>query len=440
MAGKIVCYYALGGLNYKNGFVTSCPQQSDQLHLMDQHILPSEIINSKGFVEHRKELMSGTWSAGCHLCEEVERDSAGKSMRMDYPADESHYDPQSGTISFNGLKHVEVRFSNSCNMACLHCSDVYSSGWMSKLKNYQPDEEDRKYKLLQLTKTMHRKNLDDDLTIGVSIEESERIAEDLNNNFPNIEKVEFSGGEVLYQKQFFPFLKKIAKHPNAKNITISFHTNFNAKFKPEELSKLLEPFGKSNIQISLDAGENIYSYFRTGDWNVLVDNLNRFRNVNNFSHLSVVCTTSAYQIMDIENIFASFLKLDIECIDSSIVYTPRYINPAIMMLKFKEQVLEDIQKTYKMIDDELTRRMTDFARYKRLRSWEDHRKEFRDIRTARKSLQAIEDYVRNTKAEEEHWEAFKIYIRKSDALWSHNFNDFMVKYKFVDGDIIRSQS
>ena len=100
--------------------------------------------------------------------------------------------------------------------------------------------------------------------------------------------------------------------------------------------------------------------------------------------------------------------------------------------------MEDIQKTYKIIDDELTRRMNDLDRYKHLRSWEFHTKEFRDIRTAKKSLQAIEEYVRNTKAEEEHWEAFKIYIRKSDALWGHNFNDFMVKYKFVDGDIIRS--
>ena len=34
MSNSIVCPFALGGINYKNGFVTSCPQQSDQLHLM----------------------------------------------------------------------------------------------------------------------------------------------------------------------------------------------------------------------------------------------------------------------------------------------------------------------------------------------------------------------------------------------------------------------
>jgi hypothetical protein len=64
----------LGAINYKNGFVTSCPQQSDRLHLYtDTQILkPSEIINSEGFKAHRKELMSGSWPIGCHLCIEAE--------------------------------------------------------------------------------------------------------------------------------------------------------------------------------------------------------------------------------------------------------------------------------------------------------------------------------------------------------------------------------
>ena len=47
MSNPIVCPFALGGINYKNGFVTSCPQQSDQLHLMSSRVIrPSEIINN----------------------------------------------------------------------------------------------------------------------------------------------------------------------------------------------------------------------------------------------------------------------------------------------------------------------------------------------------------------------------------------------------------
>ena len=36
---KISCYYTLGAINYKNGFVTSCAQQSDYLHIQKETLL-----------------------------------------------------------------------------------------------------------------------------------------------------------------------------------------------------------------------------------------------------------------------------------------------------------------------------------------------------------------------------------------------------------------
>jgi hypothetical protein len=414
---KIPCYYAIGGINYKNGFVTSCPQGSDQLHVIEQIIRPSEIINNEKFKQHRKDLMSGVWPEGCHLCKEVEEAKAGKSMREDYPADERYYDP-SGTVDFKSLRHIELRFSNSCNMACLHCSDVYSSGWSSKLRFYVPNQEDHKYRLMQLTREMHRRSPDENLSMGLSVDQVLEIVDDLNNNFPNIEKIDFAGGEVLYQKQFFPCLERLAEHPNAKNINLTFHSNFNAKFDPVRLSELLAAFGKSLIHISVDAGTNIYSYFRTGSWDTLVSNIEKFRSVNNFTKLDAVCTTSIYQIMDIENVFESILSLDVNSISSSIVFTPRYINPSLMMLEFKEYVLSDIRDTYKMID-------------------KNHRPKVR-ADSAKRALKKIEDYMLNYDSlTHETYEAFSVYVKKTDVLWKQNFNQHMVKYKYIDNKIVR---
>ena len=58
-----------------------------------------------------------------------------------------------------------------------------------------------------------------------------------------------------------------------------------------------------------DAGKNIYSYFRDGKWSVLNENLKKFKQVNNFTVVDTVVTTSIYQIMDIENIMMSLLLL-----------------------------------------------------------------------------------------------------------------------------------
>ena len=47
------CFYALGGINYKNGVITCCPRQSDQLVFSDETILPSEIYNHRNFKKIR---------------------------------------------------------------------------------------------------------------------------------------------------------------------------------------------------------------------------------------------------------------------------------------------------------------------------------------------------------------------------------------------------
>jgi MoaA/NifB/PqqE/SkfB family radical SAM enzyme len=441
MNKSIICPYALAGINYKNGFVTSCPQQSDQLHFYkDSKILkPSEIINSENFKKHRKELMSGVWSSGCHLCKEAEQIGA-KSMRQDYnftEADLEHYNYETGEVNFKLVQHVELRFSNACNMACLHCSDVYSSGWMSKLKNYVPDNDDKKHKLVQLTRTFHKMSADEDLSISISINEMETIVNDLIENFPNLRKVDFAGGEVLYQKQFFPCLKKLAEHPNVGNMIVSFHTNFNAKFDPSELARLLAPFGKANISMSLDAGTNIYSYFRTGDWEVLKQNIEKFRSIDDTTVLTIKLTTSVYQIMDLENIFSSFFTLDVDRIDSSIVYTPRYLNPAVLNLHFKDDVYRDIQKTYKLISDENIRRRENMDVYAEKRSWSPLKNVFTDISSALVALKDIETYVINHQRSEDEYNSFIEYIKKTDKIWQRNFNDYMKKYKIINGKLER---
>ena len=149
---KRICYYALAAINYKNGNATTCPTQSDyavkfyNLENDYKQMLPSHIYNNPGIIQIRKDLYEGKWPTGCSMCKVVEEESSGKSMRMDYPlakehdgkvydqerfADEIHevsafklYDPKTHIIPPEGLRHIELRFSNACNFSCLHCSTV----------------------------------------------------------------------------------------------------------------------------------------------------------------------------------------------------------------------------------------------------------------------------------------------------------------------------
>ena len=436
---SLPCYYTIGGLNFKNGFVTSCPQQHEKMQILDDAWLPSEFYNNELFRKHRLEMMSGKWSIGCDMCEHVEKDNAGKSMRQEQDADLSYYNPETGEVDFAGLKTVEIRFSHSCNMACLHCSEVFSSGWVSKLKKYKPDDEDYEHNLVQLTKNMHRKSEDDDYTMSISTVRALEIVEDLNKNFPNLERVDFAGGEVLYQKQFFPTLNKLSQHPNAKNMKIIFHTNFNADFQVFELSRLLENFGQVMIMISVDAGPRIYPYFRDGSWYKLQQNIQKLHDTDNpVIQINLVCTTGVHQIMEIEDIFTNFLELNCHYINSSIIYTPDYLNPSVMMLHHRNETLNAIESARNAIfkiDKSRRQNMADSVHLKSY-SNDDGYSSWSDIVSALKALEDIRKYIINHTAQEKHYKALLKYIEKTDKIWDQNFNDFFVEYQIENGDLV----
>lgn len=433
------CYYALGGLNYKNGYVTSCPTQSDRLSILKDAYLPSEVFNNQNFKQHRIDLLNGIWPKGCDICKHVEEAGSGTSMRKEELPDFAHY-AGNGENGFEGLKTVELRFSHSCNMACLHCSEVFSSGWMSKLKRYQPDEIDQKYELIQLTKEMHRSSNEEDLTISISTERALEIVDDLNANFPNLERVDFAGGEVLYQKQFFPTLERLAQHPNAHNMMIMFHSNFNADFDPVTLSKLLANFKRPMIQMSIDSGPNMYSYFRDGSWDKLVENIKKYRTADNGrTEMNLVCTTGTYQIMEIQDIFKGFLSLDANHIQASIIFTPKYLNPALMTQQFPVEVKKDISATKTLIGIEKANRLANIDESCKLNSFKGTKEIplWTDIETAYIAIKTIEDYIWKTVTDPKYWDSFIQYIKKTDNIWDQSFNNTIKNYKIFKDQIVR---
>ena len=446
------CFYALGGLNYKNGFITTCPRQADQLVFANETTLPSEIYNHENIKELRRKLYNDQWPSGCDTCEDMGRDGL-RSMRLDFslidnwfyksefkekregsnrnrfaeqiivrePFDNlmSLYNDKTHEVGFKGLRHVEIRFSNACNFACLHCSKVFSTGWSRKLQNYVPDKEVLEHDLKQLRGTEHRHGPDDKGEIQLSTENALKIIEDLNENFPNVEFIDFAGGELLYQKQFFPTLRKLAEHPNAKNMLISFHTNFNADFSVEELTEALKPFNETCIIISVDSGRNTYPYFRHGGyWDKLKQNIRDFKKINTFTHIDVSITTSVYQILDLYDVFDSMLELDCH-LDASIVQSPPYINPSTLMHKFKEEVLGDFEKTFDMLFD-------------------SNSKYIEGERGAKAWLKYIFDYILKTNIDEKQYNKFLGYRKKSDEIWQQNFNDYFKNYQIVNNELVRA--
>ena len=194
--------------------------------------------------------------------------------------------------------------------------------------------------------------------------------------------------------------------------------------------------------ISVDAGPKLYPYFRQGDWNKLKQNIEAFRAVDNkHSELNLVCTTGTYQLMEIKDIFLGFLDLDCDYIDSSIIYTPFYINPSVMMLKHRYNVLNDIEETRNAIIAIDKQRRADLENSRKLNSYIDHitlGEHWQDITSAITALENIRSYIMKHESKPSDWNSFIKYIEKTDKIWKQNFNDHITNYKFENGDIVRN--
>jgi hypothetical protein len=141
--------------------------------------------------------------------------------------------------------------------------------------------------------------------------------------------------------------------------------------------------------------------------------------------------------MDIEDVMQSFLELDVDTINPAMVYTPAYMNPSIMCTEFREETIQDFKAARALILKELERREANTEESHKLRAWKPRLNRFNDIHMALYTLDEIENYVLNNKITSNYWEDFQVYIRKTDEIWKHNFNDYMKKYKFENNRIRR---
>lgn len=430
------CYYALSGLNYKNSKITTCPRQSDSLSEFSKSILPSEVYNNENFINVRKLLSNDVWPQGCDTCQKMEENNL-KSMRNDFKIIDglffndrqelcqlSEFDNQSilscldenYLMDNNGLRTIEFRFSNSCNFSCLHCSDVFSSKWSRLVNSLEYNEFDHLLEITQLTGKEHRKNDNDNLKIEMTYDQIDSIIDDLCKNFKKLERIDFSGGELLYQKKFWYALEKLRKHPNAHKIYISFHTNFNVDFDVEYLNELLKSYYASSIVISIDGGKNIYEYFRKGgDWNKLLKNIKKFKKINFNTKKYITCTTSIFQILDIENIFESFLDIDLR-MESSIVQSPLYLDPSLIMHEYGKEIMSDFDSTERMILNHKNKKMKNNFLF---------------------NLKNIKNYLCNNKMNHRYFNKFLYYRDRMDHILDQNFNDYFSKFYFHDKELFR---
>ena len=337
---KLKCHWAMAAVNYKNkDRICMCPRQHSTLSSISNSVRPTDFFNNVNFTRVRKQLFAGEWPDECKSCKQYE-DKGYKSYRQKTIGDKwsddllKYYDEETGEISNELLEYVEVRFSNACNLSCLHCSPEWSSKWQSILRNVDINKQDIDYGIHNLVEDANNQSW--------SLEQVDLLTHDLIHNCPNLKYIDVAGGEPLYQKQFWRFLENMQSHPNVGNIKLICISNFNTPVNYEKLSKLFLKFNKSKIRISVDGGKNIYNYFRSGTYDNIVKNIQVFTECNNKTIVEATNTISIYQLLDIENVLDDMLDLPVNNLHHSFVQYPEYLG--LSVIPNKQKILDKLEK------------------------------------------------------------------------------------------------
>jgi MoaA/NifB/PqqE/SkfB family radical SAM enzyme len=343
---KTFCIMPFIHQNLKNeGKIGACWRYPDRLGDFRKQSL-EEIWNSKETKELRKSMLSGERHNGCRSCWDFE-DSGVKSTRQHcnetytqvYKVDEDTLlskVAEDYTMPYEPVS-VEIRFDNTCNYKCRHCSPAFSSQWeTSFVKSYRIREF---FKIFDNPKEEEQHS-----------SMPEHTFEQLKNATPFLREVLIAGGEPLQQKKHWQMIE--AMGPYAGNIVLSYNSNLSALgIGNWSVLDWWPKFKKIILRVSIDGYDDIYGYFRVnGDIKKVKENIKQIQTLENVI-LNVTCTVCIYNISRMTEIVRFTNDLG-TLFHTSIVQYPRAINPKVLPIHIKEKITKDWQKLISNLDDE----------------------------------------------------------------------------------------
>ena len=141
------------------------------------------------------------------------------------------------------LKHVDLRWTNSCNQACVYCGPEYSSKWAQELKETYKSNRDAR----------------------------QEVKDFVFENVDHLENVYLAGGEPMLMKENKEFLLLLKE----KNPNCNIRVNSNLSTTQTGIFELLCGFKNVHWTISVESIEKEYEYIRHhGVWKDFETNLN----------------------------------------------------------------------------------------------------------------------------------------------------------------------
>ena len=297
-----------------NGDVKNCIISKEVIGNLKKESIQKIIAKNSNL---RKKMLDGQFPQNCEGCYLQEKhrskDFESISSRLYYAREITPHiskDLFANEENFE-LRHVDVRWSNACNYACVYCEPLYSSKWQ--------------------------------LELGEKIEKDQNSKDNLKkylySNIKNLKNIYLAGGEPMLMKENKEFLELLLKeNPNA-NIRV----NTNLSKTQTGVFDLLCKFKNVHWTISVESIEKEFEYIRFhGVWKDFLDNLEVIRKNNQKISFNML-----YFVLNYKSIFNTidfFRSLGFH--NNSFVLGPLYEPSKLNILNLPNKVLEECRNLF----------------------------------------------------------------------------------------------
>ncbi len=187
----------------------------------------------------------------------------------------------------DGPLQVIIKISNVCNLRCRSCNSADSYTLSIEGKYYSENYDILPKNNFYLKSTERHRFTDDQI-------------DEIADVCSRATRIEFYGGEPLYDHQCEHLLTRIANNGVAENITINISTNITKQLN-DEFVRVLAKFKHVNINLSIDGWGNHFTYLRhPGNWDDVYNNIKYFVNLLETSDINLsllpVCTVTSMNV------------------------------------------------------------------------------------------------------------------------------------------------
>lgn len=217
--------------------------EEDNPHIRDQSFI--NLINNPLHVRVRNQMENGIQPKECRRCFEQERNGS-----ISYRQEQNYINQ--GSAKTVGLRYLDVRFNNTCNLKCVMCSSSYSSLWVEDERKLSNSSGIVKQDMSSRVE-FHDKN-----KFKWSIEND--VVSSIKNNINTLERIHFAGGEPLLSKQHTELLDYLIESGNSQNLFISYNTNIT--LIDSGMINRWNKFKQVKVFLSIDGVGDVLEYIR----------------------------------------------------------------------------------------------------------------------------------------------------------------------------------